>query len=310
VNAAISAQTPLGGNASIDEVNLPGELPTFRLFEGPGAPNPRTAMVHFVTPGWFAVYGTPLRAGRDIDDRDTKGSPNVVLVNEAFIRRFLPGQNAIGTTFSGLAKTSKTIVGIVGDAAYSSIRDDAPATMYAPLAQWDISSAPRSASISLRTSSGTPASVTRSLSAALTDVDRGLTFRFRPLRDQVDAALIQERVLAMLSAFFGALGLLLSGLGLYGVTSYVVVRRRAEIGIRMALGADRAGVVRLVLTRVGVLVRLGVLVGGSVSLWASKFVASLLSGVEPHDPITLTGAVLILATVSALAAWIPAYRAS
>ena len=126
----------------------------------------------------------------------------------------------------------------------------------------------------------------------------------------MNASLIQERIVALLSGFFGGLALLLAALGLYGITSYAVSRRRAEIGIRMALGAAPAGVVRLVLTRVTVLVAIGVAVGTAVSLWASKFVATLLFGLEPRDPVTLIGAAIVLATIGAVAGWLPAYRAS
>ena len=119
---------------------------------------------------------------------------------------------------------------------------------------------------------------------AITGVNRDLALTFRPLADQVDASLTQERVVAMLAGFFGALALLLAALGLYGVTSYAVSRRRTEIGIRMALGAAPGGVVRLVLSRVTLLVGIGVLVGGGISVWASKFVATLLYGLEPRDP--------------------------
>src|SRR5439155_9108582 len=104
-------------------------------------------------------------------------------------------------------------------------------------------------------------------------------------------SLTQERIVAMLSGFFGALALLLAGLGLYGVTSYAVARRRAELGIRMALGAAPAGVIRLILSRVLLLVGIGVIVGMGVSLWASRFVAALLYGLEPRDPATLVGAI-------------------
>jgi len=126
----------------------------------------------------------------------------------------------------------------------------------------------------------------------------------------VTASLAQERLVAILSGFFGGLALLLAGLGLYGVTAYAVSRRRTEIGIRMALGAAPARVVRLVLSRVWILVGVGVLVGAGVSVWASKFVATLLFGLEPRDPVTLVGAAIVLATVGALAGWLPAYRAS
>ena len=119
--------------------------------------------------------------------------------------------------------------------------------------------------ISVRSSEGSPALLAPRVAAALTGVDRNLTFTFRPLQDRVDASLTQERLVALVTGFFGTLALLLAGLGLYGVTSYAVTRRRAEIGIRMALGAEPAGVVRLVLVRVFVLVALGVIIGTAVS---------------------------------------------
>src|SRR6185295_17874655 len=141
-------------------------------------------------------------------------------------------------------------------------------------------------SISVRAQSGPPALLARGVAAAIGDVNHDLALTFRPLADQVNASLTQERLVALLSGFFGALALLLAGLGLYGVTSYAVTRRRAEIGIRMALGAAPSGIVRLVLARVTLLVAFGVAVGAPVSVWAARFVASLLYGLEPRDPVT------------------------
>jgi ABC-type antimicrobial peptide transport system permease subunit len=148
------------------------------------------------------------------------------------------------------------------------------------------------------------------VAAALTAVDRDLAFTFRPLQDRIDASLTRERLVALLSGFFGALALLLAGLGLYGVTSYAVATRRAEIGIRMALGAEPAGVVRMVLERVFLLVALGVIIGTVVSVWSSQFIASLLYGLQPRDVVTLASAAVALSAVGALAGWLPAYRAS
>ena len=133
---------------------------------------------------------------------------------------------------------------------------------------------------------------------------------FRLLADQVDGSLTQERLIAQLAGFFGALALLLASLGLYGVTTYTVARRRTEIGIRMALGAAPRGIVRLVLTRVSLLVGVGILAGASASLWASRFVASLLYGLEPRDPAMLVGAAVTLAAVGTVSGWLPAWRAS
>jgi ABC-type antimicrobial peptide transport system permease subunit len=152
--------------------------------------------------------------------------------------------------------------------------------------------------------------LTRSLTAALTAINPDLTWTFRPLTEQIDGSITQERLTAFLAGSFGALALLLAAIGLYGVTAYSVVRRRTELGIRMALGAMPASVVRLVLSRVARLVALGVIVGTAGSLWLSRFVAALLYGVEPRDPVTLVGAIVVLATVASLAGWIPAWRAS
>ena len=134
--------------------------------------------------------------------------------------------------------------------------------------------------------------------------------RSHSLSAQVDAALVQERLLATVSVFFGGLALLLAGLGLYGVTSYAVTSRRTEIGIRMALGANQSGVVRLVLRRVVWLVLAGIAVGTGLSLWATKFVATLLYGLQPRDASTLLLAAGLLGLIGLVAGWVPARRAA
>ena len=164
--------------------------------------------------------------------------------------------------------------------------------------------------LSVRAASGSPALLTRPLAAALVSVHRDVTITFRLLDEQVNASLIQERLVAMISGFFGALAVLLAGLGLYGVTSYAVGRRRTEIGIRMALGAAPDSVIRMVLSRVALLVGLGIVAGAGVSFWASRFVAALLYNVPARDPGTLIGAAIVLTVIGALAGWIPARRAS
>jgi len=141
-------------------------------------------------------------------------------------------------------------------------------------------------------------------------VNSDLAVTFLPMASLVNASLTQERVIATLSGFFGGLALLLAGLGLYGVTTYAVSRRRSEIGIRMALGAPPSGVVRLVFARVARLVGAGVIAGILVSLWLSRFVESLLFGMTSRDPMTLAAAALVLTIVGAVAGWIPARRAS
>jgi putative ABC transport system permease protein len=289
-HAAFSFLTPVSGPFLINGIE-PSD----------GAPAPehdRATWENFVTPGWFFTMGTPLIRGRDFTDYDRIGTPPVVVVNEAFTRKFLNGSNALGRTVTLAIKGPTSglpleIIGVVGDAVYRSLHDPVPPTIYLPFAQQELRLA--TVSLSVRSSGGSPLGLTRSVAAAIRTVDPELSLTFYPLAEQVDASLTQERLIAMLSGFFGGLALLLAALGLYGLTSYTVSRRRTEIGIRMALGADRAGVVRLVLSRVSVLVGLGVVVGAGLSLWASTLVAALLYGVEPRDPVTLVGAAGMLA---------------
>ena len=274
--------------------------------------NSRMTMLNQITPGWFATYGTTIRAGRDIDDRDTQGALPVALVNEAYVRKFLPDRNPIGETVTFFETPPRTIVGVVRDTVYVSVRDGVRPTVYVPLAQPDALGRGPTANvnISVRSSDGSPAVLAPRVAAALTAVDRNLAFTFRPLQDRIDASLTRERLVALLSGFFGALALLLAALGLYGVTSYAVTRRRAEIGIRMALGAQPAGVLRLVLVRVFILVGLGVIIGAAVSGLSSQFIAGLLYGLHPRDATTLVSAAVMLTVVGAIAGWLPAHRAS
>jgi predicted permease len=271
------------------------------------------------SPGWFSAYGTAVRGGRDFDDRDTLTSPPVMLVNESFVREFLPNQVPVGKPmavtfrmppFGDVLLGTKTIVGVVADSVYRTIREPRRPTIYFAMAQRPGPLLFTNFFIAVRASAGSPLLLTRSLTAALTAVNPDLTLTFRGLSDQVNDSLAQDRVVAMLSGFFGALALLLAGLGLYGVTAYAVSRRRTEIGLRMALGAAPSAIARLVLARVSWLVGLGVLVGAGLSMVASTFVANLLYGLGPRDPTTLIVAIVTLATVAALAAWLPALRAS
>ena len=269
--------------------------------------------MNLVTPDWFKTYGTTLMAGRDFSATDRLGTPDVVIVNETMASRLLGTTTPVGRTIrtrgrSGQPAKTHEVVGFVRDAAYRSLRDPVPATIYLPLAQQ--TEIPSSISISLRSDRVAAGTLARSVTAAVGGVDRNFALTTRPLADQVNAALIQERLLAMLAGFFGALALLLAGVGLYGVTSYAVGRRRTEIGIRMALGAVPGRVRRLVLTRVAILVALGVTVGAGVSIWASRYVSTLLFGLEPRDPVTIVGAALVLGAIGFLAGWVPALRAS
>jgi predicted permease len=272
-----------------------------------------------ITPGLLAAYGLALRAGRDFDDRDSRTGEQAMIVNEAFVRRFIHAESAIGRAVTltyrmpsqgDYSLGSKTIVGVVSDSIFRSIRDRGHPTIYLPFSQSDGPILQSDFHIAIRASGGSPALLARQVSEAILAVKRDLTLTVRPIGEQIAAAIAQDRLVAMLGAFFGALAIMLAALGLYGVTAYSVARRQTEIGVRMALGAAPADVVRLVLSRVALILGTGIVVGVVASLWASTLVTSLLYGIEPRDPATLVWAAVILATVGTSAAWLPARRAA
>jgi ABC-type antimicrobial peptide transport system permease subunit len=189
------------------------------------------------------------------------------------------------------------------------VREPIPPTVYLPLTQ-AADDLPPFASVAIRPAQGRPSALVRSVTTALERVNQNLSLSFTSVDEQAGASILRERIIAMLSGFFGALALLLAGIGLYGVTSYAVSRRRTEIGIRMALGADARGVVALVLRRVALLVAAGIAAGTLASLWAGRFVNSLLYGLDAHDAATLGAAAALLSAIAGLAAWMPARRAA
>lgn len=277
----------------------------------------RQAKSVFVTPGWFATYGVPVRAGRDVALQDAKGTLPVMLVNDAFVTRFFPGRSPLGESAAislgvrgELALGSRTIVGVVGNAVYRSLRDPAPPTVYFPLAQWDYP-VPMSSfiAIGVRAATVPPTALSRDVSEALAAIEPRLALTVRPLADQVHQSVQQEQLLAALSTLFGMIALFLAGIGLYGVTNASVAQRRAEIGIRVAVGASAADLVRLLLSRVLTPVGVGVVIGAGLSVWLSRFVTALLYGVTPGDPATIVGAAIVLVAVALCAAWVPARRA-
>jgi predicted permease len=306
-SAALQNITPLT-NSSWDSLieNPPGlSLPE----------SERAVHMNAISAGFFATYGTPILAGRDFAAQDSRNAPQVVVVNEAFAKKYFGGANPVGQRIRndpdpGESPPYRQIVGLVRDAVYESLREQIPPTAYVHIAQ--VEKPGQNITIAVRAASGSPSLLTRSVAAALTAVDGDVALTLKPYRDTVRAATSQERVVAMLSGFFGALALLLAGLGLYGVMSYAVSRRRTEIGIRMALGAGPSAAIRLVLGRVAILVGLGVAAGAALSIWAAAFTVStgLLFGLQPRDPATLAAAAVVLAAIGALAGYLPARRAS
>jgi putative ABC transport system permease protein len=311
--AALCGLTPIVGadrpmlGQPIESVSGGAELP------------PRGAMsaLNLVSPGWLSTLNVPLLGGRDLSDDDRRDTLPVAVVNEAFARKFLNGASPVGHSITlflpGRPTPPVEIVGVAADTVYNaSLRASEPAAMYLPMSQLGGIWLPflASANLIVRADRLPPASLIKSVAAAIGTERPELALTFHTLDDQIDASLVQERVLAMVAGAFGVVALLLAGLGLYGVTAYAVSRRRMEIGIRMALGAAPGNVVRLVISRIVLLVAAGVLVGAVLSWWASRFVATLLYGLQPHDPTTLVGAALVLGAVALIAGWLPARRAA
>jgi predicted permease len=284
---------------------------------GADAADSRLLRGNLITPGWFSALGTPILSGRDFTDQDRQGAPRVSIVNESFARMIAGDRNPIGRTFTmypnmPIALGPIEIVGVVGDAIAQSLREPTRPLYYIPLAQFDYVNqlGVGSMALDVRTTTSVPMTLAKPITAALLAVSPQVALTFRPLTTTVETSLTQERLLAWLAVLFGAFALLLAGLGLYGVTWYAVSRRRAEIGIRMALGATPRAIVRLVLTRVAQLVGVGVVIGIGLSLWLAPPVGALLYGLAPRDPITLVGAAVFMAVVAVFAGWIPASRAA
>jgi len=303
--AGLSLITPVSGSGWNGPVELAGRSDV--------PPVDRLTFYNSATPGWFGTYGTTIRAGRDFNAADRHGAPPVVIANETFVAKYVVGP-PIGQTVryeqgpSGVKHA--VIVGVVEDAAYRSVRDPIPPILYLPVAQAHHDEGPVRLSLSVRAATGSPALLTRAVADAITRIDDAAALTFRPLSAFIDGALARERLLAMLSGFFAGLALLLAALGLYGITAYTVQRRRAEIGIRMALGAQSSRVVGMMMRRIAMPVALGLVFGALLSYWAAQYVGTLLYGLEARDPLTLVVGALLLAIVSGLAAWLPARQAA
>ena len=269
---------------------------------------------NFITPGWFAAYGTALQAGRDFTVRDTAGSPPVVIVNEAFMRAFMPGRSPVGATIPhprSRPEVLRTVVGVVDDAVFESQLEGIQPMVYLPVAQSGGGpSGPTAISLGVRPAEGSPMQLAPLVGPAVRGVVPDVSFSFVLLEDHVQASVRQERLVAILSGFFGALALVIAALGLYGVTSYTVHRRVTEIGIRRALGAQRAHVLGLVLGQTLTLTALGTGLGLAGAAAMTRALRALLFGLTPLDPATFIGVAALFAIVATLAALLPAHRAT
>ena len=281
--------------------------------DSPDAPTGENAIAffNFISPGYFQTMRTPLLAGRNFNERDTKSSPHVAIVNETLARKFFPKVDAVGKYFRvepepGQSAPLIQIVGITKDAKYQSLREDTSATAFFPLTQ--ITEHTDFNSIELRTATR-PSVLVPAIQEAISGLNKDIPLEFHTLAEQVDDSLVQERLLATLSIFFGGLALLLAMIGLYGALSYLVTLRRAEFGIRLALGALPGSILSLVMRDVAVVVVGGLAGGALLSFLAVRLLQKLLFGLSPHDPLTIGTAIGLLAAVALLAGYLPARRA-
>ncbi|HUJ21713.1 MAG TPA: ABC transporter permease [Bryobacteraceae bacterium] len=263
-----------------------------------------------ITPGYFKTMGTAFRAGRDFDQHDTITSPKVAIVNQAFARQFLGGADPIGRTFRKegvLGQHIFEIVGLVSDTKYYDLREPFEPIVFLPESQDDN---PRELASILIRSNAPLAGLTSALKRAIRECNPAIAFDFRVFKTKIRESLLRDQLMATLSGFFAFLAALLAVIGLYGVMSYMVARRRNEIGIRMALGADRRDVLRMILREAGTLLLIGLGLGLALALAAGRPAGWLFFGLPPHDPLTLAMAAGSLAAVALAAGLVPALRAS
>lgn len=304
-SATASLHLLLSGHVRRNSVWVPGYTPK--------AGEDVDAYVLPVGRDFFKTMRIPLLGGRDFTDRDNETAPKVAVVNEAFVKRYFADQDPIGQRI-GWSPDSKIadieIVGVAKDAKYSLLRMDAPATVYHPFPQAQISAM----HFEVRTA-GDPKALVAAVRHAVASLDHNIPlYDLKTQTDQIDELLMKERLFAKLSSSFGLLALVLACVGLYGVLSYAVARRTGEIGIRVALGAQREDIVGMVLREALLLVAIGLALGVPLSLGAARLSATLISdllyGLKPNDLTSVVFAAAALIIVAAFAGFLPALRAS
>jgi putative ABC transport system permease protein len=299
--AAGAVTTPLRGRSSNDDVL--GDTPDIKL---------DSTKINAVSADYFKTFETRLLEGRDFNDEDTPTSPKVAIVNQAFVKKFLKGEDGVGKTFrlaqeKGAEIPVLQIVGVSRDAIYQDIHEDFQPTAYFPLSQEKHPDA--GVEVVLR-SNEQLSSLMGAVKTAVGRTSPEIDIDFRVFKTQVAETLRQDELMATLTGFFGVLAGLLAVIGLYGVISYMVAQRRNEIGVRMAMGAQRADVLQMVMRDAALMVGIGIVVGTVLALFAAKSTATILFGLKPHDPLTYVACIAGLAIVAALASLVPARRAA
>lgn len=290
---------PLTLNISNSPVQIEGK-PETRPGDSP------MANWYVITPGYIQAMQTKLVSGRDLDARDTKDKAHMVLVNEAFARQLLPGEDAVGRRFrQGKSGSWMQIAGVVEDGKYRSLGESPSATVFDNMEQsW------RSNATLVARSPLSDAETTRLLRRAVSELDPSLTiYDAGSLNSELALALFPARLVAVILASFGLLAVVLAATGVYGIMAYAVTRRTREIGIRMALGAAAPQVLRVMLARTGVLLIIGTIAGLAMAYAGGQFFGQILYGVSAHDPVTYLCAISLMSLVAFVACWVPARRA-
>jgi predicted permease len=305
VRAASSSQvTPVGRSGWNDVLHVEGF--TRHSLED------AVAWTNAVSDRYFTTMGIPLVAGRDFTTQDRPGTARVAIVSRMTAKKFFKDPTPIGKTFqleegpTGVGAPIQ-IIGVVGDTKYQSLREETQPVLYYPSRQ-DTTLGPFT-NLEIRTE-GSPSTLIPAIKRAFAEINPRISLDFISLDQQLSESLTMTRTIATLSGFFGGLALLLAIIGLYGIMAYGVARRRNEIGLRIALGAARSRVVRMVLSEVGRMVAVGVALGVVLALAAMRWIASFLYGVTPTDPRTLVASGSLLLLVALLAAAKPAWRAA
>jgi putative ABC transport system permease protein len=320
---AIQGLQSLPGVISVSEsvitpISGAGWNDAFSLQSG-GGPTGRDALanINSVSPDYFGTLRSPIRAGRNFDSRDAAGAPLVGIVNETMAHRFFGNADPLGQylrieDMPGTTTPPIQVIGVVKDAKYRTLRETTPPTIYFPIAQLTdphLQRMTEAPAFEIRTASQ-PAAVARAAEEVFTSLNKSVSMTFRTLEEQVDDSLRQDQLLATLSGFFGGLALLLAMIGLYGVLAYMVTQRRKEIGIRMALGAGKGAILRLIMRDVSILLVAGVAAGVGISMWTTQFMQKMLFELNARDAKTILLAVAVLTGVALIAGYLPARRAA
>ncbi|MGO8697061.1 MAG: ADOP family duplicated permease [Limisphaerales bacterium] len=302
-SAAEVAFKPISGSAWNDPVLPDGA-------EEKDSPD-RVTWLNWVSPGYFKTMSATLLAGREFEERDKRGATKVVIIGEKTAHDFFGSRDPVGQYLRvGIGSDAKgrfLIIGVVKDMKYAEIREPKRRTAFLPMAQDD---EPSPSTTIMARLAAPSRSVIPAIRVVAAETRPGLSLAFGELETQISESVRQERAVALLSSFFGGLALFLAVVGLYGLTSYTSAQRRGEIGIRIALGAQRNSVIWLVLRDVVVIMLLGSVVGLAIALSLGRLVASLVYGLSPHDGLSFLLAALVLSIAGVLAGVIPAWRAS